>query len=137
VRIAFGTDESTPITDAMRSHLASAGHEVIYLAVGEPWPEVGRAVGEAVASGSADRGIVCCYTGTGVSIAANKVKGVRAALCTDAATAAGARKWNDANVLAVGLRLVSDVVASEMLDAFISTGVDDGELQTISRLETP
>ena len=56
------------------------------------------------------RGVVCCWTGTGVSIAANKVPGVRAALCTDAATASGARRWNDANVLALGLRLTSERV---------------------------
>src|SRR5580658_5771555 len=135
MRIAFGTDESTDITDVMRSYLAEQGHEVIYLAEGEAWPEVGRAVGEAVAAGNADRGVVCCYTGTGVSIAANKVRGVRAALCTDAATAAGARKWNDANVLAVGLRLVSAVVAAEMLDAFLTTPFDDAERAAIDRLE--
>jgi RpiB/LacA/LacB family sugar-phosphate isomerase len=137
MRIAFGTDESTDITDVMRSYLAEQGHEVIYLAEGEAWPEVGRAVGEAVAAGNADRGVVCCYTGTGVSIAANKVRGVRAALCTDAATAAGARKWNDANVLAVGLRLVSAVVATEMLDAFTATELDEQELEAISRVEAP
>ncbi len=98
---------------------------------------MGRAVGEAVASGSSELGVVCCYTGTGVAMAANKVKGVRAALCTDASTAAGARRWNDSNVLAVGLRLSSRVVAAEMLDAFISTRVDETERAAIARLESP
>jgi ribose 5-phosphate isomerase B len=78
--------------------------------------------------------VVCCWTGTGVSIAANKVPGVRAALCTDAATAAGARRWNDANVLAIGLRLTSAVVAGELLDAFLSTPLDAGEEESVRRV---
>src|SRR5690606_33358850 len=102
VEIAFGTDEPTAVTATVVDHLRAQGHHVAVLADGDAWPEVGRRVGEAVASGGAERGIVCCHTGTGVSIAANKVPGVRAALCTDAATAEGARRWNDANVLALG-----------------------------------
>jgi ribose 5-phosphate isomerase B len=82
------------------------------------WPSVGRSVGAAVAGGEADWGIVCCWTGTGVSIAANKVSGVRAALCGDAATAAGAREWNDANVLALSLRATTEAVALEILEAW-------------------
>ena len=89
MRIAFGTDERTALTDGMRARLAEAGHEVVECGDGDPWPDVGRAVGEAVAGGRADRGVVCCWTGTGVSMAANKVAGVRAALCTDAETARG------------------------------------------------
>jgi ribose 5-phosphate isomerase B len=77
---------------------------------------------------------VCCWTGTGVSIAANKVGGVRAALCTDAETARGARRWNDANVLALGLRLTSPTVAEEVVDAFLTTDVDPGERELIDRL---
>jgi ribose 5-phosphate isomerase B len=88
-----------------------------------------------VAAGEADRGVVCCWTGTGVSIAANKVPGVRAALCTDAETARGARRWNDANVLAFGLRLTSPEVASEMVDAFLGTEVDGDERPNIDRVE--
>jgi ribose 5-phosphate isomerase B len=135
MRIAFGTDEDTPLTVSMRAHLAEAGHVVIDVATGEEWPEVGRAVGEAVASRASDLGIACCYTGTGVAMAANKVKGARAALCTDAQTAAGARRWNDSNVLAMGLRLTSEVVAAEMLDAFIATRTDETERSAIARLE--
>jgi ribose 5-phosphate isomerase B len=82
----------------------------------------------------AERGVVCCWTGTGVSIAANKVPGVRAALCTDGETAAGARRWNDANVLALGLRLTSPAVARELLDAFFSTEPDPGEAANIAQL---
>ena len=78
--------------------------------------------------------MVCCWTGTGVSMAANKVPGVRAALCTDAETARGARRWNDANVLALGLRLTSPEVAREMLDAFLRTEVDTDERENVSHL---
>jgi ribose 5-phosphate isomerase B len=78
---------------------------------------------------------VCCWTGTGVSIAANKVTGVRAALCTDAETARGARRWNDANVLALGLRLTSPTVAAEMLDAFLDADPEPAERATIDRVE--
>lgn len=135
MRIAFGTDERTAVTDHVEQWLTEAGHEVVVVAErGGPWPDVGAAVGEAVASGDADRGVVCCWTGTGVSIAANKVPGVRAALCTDAETARGARRWNDANVLAMGLRLTSAEVAGELLQAFLDTGVDADEAAEIAKL---
>ncbi|MBF6173798.1 RpiB/LacA/LacB family sugar-phosphate isomerase [Nocardia blacklockiae] len=134
MRIAFGTDESTDLTRAMKEWLTAQGHEVLVVGEDIAWPEVGSGVGEAVARGAADRGVVCCWTGTGVSIAANKVAGVRAALCTDRATAAGARQWNDANVLAVGLRLTSPTVAEEMLDAFLSTDPDVSEARNYTRL---
>ncbi len=136
MRIAFGTDDATHVTMALLVHLRSAGHELEVIAYPEPWADAGRMVGEAVASGRAEVGIVSCFTGTGVSIAANKVRGVRAALCTDAETAAGARRWNDANVLAFGLRLTTESLAREMADAFLSEiDVDPGELATISRVE--
>lgn len=134
MRIAFGTDERTDVTDHLRRALAERGHEVLVVGEGDPWPDVGRGVGEAVADGRADAGVVCCWTGTGVSMAANKVPGVRAALCTDAATAEGARRWNDANVLALGLRLTSPALADEMLDAFLATGPDGDEADNIAKL---
>ncbi len=113
------------LTDALERALRSRGCEVELigaLAPGEDaaWPSVGRRVGEAVAARRCDAGVVCCWTGTGVSIAANKVPGVRAALCCDAATAEGARTWNDANVLAIGIRSTSIPVAQEMIDAFLN-----------------
>jgi len=135
LRVAFGTDERTPLSDSVKDELAGRGVEVIVVGEGDPWPDVGRRVGEAVASGRADRGVVCCWTGTGVSMAANKVSGVRAALCTDAETARGARRWNDANVLAFGLRLTSPEVAKEMLDAFLSTEPDDSEREQFEKLD--
>jgi ribose 5-phosphate isomerase B len=134
VRVAFGTDDQTPLSAAVAAHLTKAGHAVEVVADPAPWPEVGRAVGEAVVAGRADRGVVCCWTGTGVSIAANKVPGIRAALCVDAETARGARRWNDANVVALSLRLTSEQVAAEILDAFLITDADPGEADTIAQL---
>ena len=134
VRIAFGTDERTELTEAILTDMREGGHRVIVVGDGAPWPDVGRAVGQAVAEGDAERGVVCCWTGTGVSIAANKVEGVRAALCTDAETARGARRWNDANVLALGLRLTSREVAREMIEAFLATGADAEERENVAKL---
>jgi len=135
MRITFGTDEETAVTAAVLVHLRAAGHEVEALPV-TSWAAVGRRVGEAVAGGDAERGVVCCWTGTGVSIAANKVPGVRAALCTDAETARGARRWNDANVLAFGLRLTTEALAVELVDAFLEAGpVDAAERPAIDSLD--
>jgi ribose 5-phosphate isomerase B len=134
MRIAFGTDERTRMTDAIQEHLRDQGHEVVVVGEGDPWPDIGRGVGEAVVGGRVERGIACCYTGTGVSMAANKVAGVRAALCTDADTAVGARKWNDANVLALGYRLTSETVANEVIDAFLRTDPDPSEENNVRRL---
>jgi ribose 5-phosphate isomerase B len=140
MRIAVGADDKTPLTDAVVADLIERGHDLTV--VGPPggeaieWVEVGRRVGELVADGTADTGVLFCWTGTGASIAANKVAGVRAALCTDAATAAGARTWNDANVLVMGLRLVSPEIAREMLYAWFDTEPDPDEAANIARLET-
>jgi ribose 5-phosphate isomerase B len=143
VKIVLGSDERTSLTDAVVADLRARGHEVVV--VGPPaddvaehdkqWAQVGREVGEAVAGGEADSGVLFCWTGTGASIAANKVPGVRAALCADAATAAGARRWNDANVLVMSLRLTSPEVAREMLDAWFTTAPDRDEAVNIARLE--
>jgi ribose 5-phosphate isomerase B len=141
MRVVVGSDEQNALTEAVRDDLSQRGHEVVL--VGPPggeaieWAEVGQRVGELVAKDDADTGVLFCWTGTGASIAANKVPGVRAALCTDAPTAAGARKWNDANVLVMGLRLTSPEIAREMLDAWFTTEPDPGEADNISRLEAP
>ena len=145
--IAFGSDERTELTTALIESLRRRGHTLILIgaAAGKDvsWPGVGRQVGYAVVRGSADMGIVCCWTGTGVSIAANKVSGVRAALCADAQTASGARKWNDANVLALSNRATSVPIGIEILDAWFdaaaSTDPADqnaiGEIENVTVLE--
>jgi ribose 5-phosphate isomerase B len=132
--VAFGADERTALADSVVQHLEDLNHDVDVLVLPGSWPDVGRIVGEAVASGQVERGVVCCWTGTGVSIAANKVPGVRAALCADAETAAGSRRWNDANVLALSLRLTSSPVANAIVDAFLSTDTDPAEADAIARL---
>ncbi len=129
-KAAVGSDDLYAVAEFLAKELERRGFEVIrvgYLKEGRPvpWPLVGFEVGEAVAEGRADFGVVVCYTGTGVSIAANKVKGVRAALCFDAETAKGARLWNDSNVLAISARLTSDIVAKEILDAWLSVKAPD------------
>jgi ribose 5-phosphate isomerase B len=134
VRVAFGTDESTVVSDAVKSALTERGDEVVVIAEDEPWPDVGRGVAEAVVQGRADWGVVCCWTGTGVSMAANKVEGARAALCVDAETARGARRWNDANVLALSLRLTSPPVARELVEAFLDTETELSERDNIAKL---
>ena len=139
MKVAVGSDERTPLVDAVVGDLRQRGYDPIL--VGPPagddikWTEVGRRVGGLVATGEASTGVLFCWTGTGASIAANKVRGIRAALCTDAATVEGARKWNDANVLVMSLRLVSPTVASEMLDVWFSTAPDPSERENIALLE--
>jgi ribose 5-phosphate isomerase B len=121
MKVAFGTDERTPLTDAVRADLEARGHDVIAAADGD-WAVVGARVGELVASGECATGVLFCWTGTGASIAANKVRGVRAALCTDAATATGAREWNDANVLVMGyMGLVTEDSVPGILDTWFGT----------------
>lgn len=125
MRIAVGSDERLEVTDIVVAELERRGHEVRLFGPlagqAEPWPDVARAVAEEVASGRCDEGILFCWTGTGVSIAANKVPGIRAALCPDAETARGARVWNHANVLVMSLRLTTPALAQEILEAWLST----------------
>jgi ribose 5-phosphate isomerase B len=125
MRIALGSDEVNELTTALERDLRERGHDVVLFGALRPgdddaWPSVGRSVGQAVSSGNCASGVVCCWTGTGVSIAANKVDGVRAALCNDAETAAGARTWNDANVLALSLRSTAIPIAKSILDAWFT-----------------
>ena len=126
MRISVAADERTGVADQVVEEVRRRGHEPIVhgaLADGErpDWAWASEAAARDVADGRADQGIVCCWTGTGASIAANKVDGIRAALCADAETARGARKWNDANVLALSLRTTSQPVLDEILDAWFAT----------------
>lgn len=125
MRIAVSADEVTGVAGTVVRDLRERGHEVILhgaLQAGQrpDWAWASEAAARDVAEGRADQAIVCCWTGTGASIAANKVSGVRAALCGDAATAEGARRWNDANVLALSLRATSEALLEEILDAWFA-----------------
>lgn len=139
MKIAIGSDERTSLTDFVVAEVRKRGHEVALFGAlrGEPlsWVEVGARVAISVAQGHYPEGILFCWTGTGVSIAANKIPGVRAALCFDAKMAEGARKWNQANILVMSLRLTSEAIASEILDAWFATAWGTGEdAENVARL---
>jgi len=130
MRISVAADEQTGVADLVVEQLRVRGHDVLLhgaLADGErpDWAWCCQAAAQDVADGRAEQAVVCCWTGTGASIAANKVGGVRAALCGDAATAEGARRWNDANVLALSLRTTSEALLGEILDAWFAAAPSD------------
>ncbi len=132
MRIAVAADEDTGVAGALVVQLRERGHEPLLHGALAPderddWAWASEAAARDVAEGRADQAVVCCWTGTGASIAANKVGGIRAALCADAGTAAGARKWNDANVLALSLRTTSEAVLGEILDAWFSAAPSPDE----------
>jgi ribose 5-phosphate isomerase B len=145
MRVAVAADERVGVAEGVVEELRRRGHEPVphgALTDGErdDWAWASEAAARDVAEGRAEQAIVCCWTGTGASIAANKVEGVRAALCTDAQTADGARKWNDANALALSLRATSEAELSEILDAwFGGEPSDDAEdtanVEHISEIE--
>jgi ribose 5-phosphate isomerase B len=126
MRIAVAADERVGVADAVIDELRKRGHEplphgALNDAERDDWAWASEAAARDVAEGRAEQAVVCCWTGTGASIAANKVPGIRAALCADATTAEGARKWNDANVLALSLRSTSEAELGEILDAWFAT----------------
>lgn len=153
MRISVAADSRDGVAPLLPVLLARLGHEVtVHGALAEPgdgsggegsgdrsalWSVCARAAAREVAEGRADQAVVACWTGTGVSIAANKVPGIRAALCTDAATAAGARRWNDANVLALSLRLLSEPVLDEIFEAWFTAlpGTDPEDTAALAELE--
>jgi ribose 5-phosphate isomerase B len=142
MRIAVSSDERTGVAEAVVEELRKRGHEPVVhgaLAEGErpDWAWASEAAARDVADGRTEQGIVCCWTGTGASIAANKVDGVRAALCADAETARGARKWNDANVLALSLRTTSEALLEEILDAWFEgePSPDDDDAANIRHVD--
>jgi ribose 5-phosphate isomerase B len=123
MRIAVAADERVGVAEALIAELERRGHDVLphgALSAEErdDWAWASAAAARDVGEGRAEQAVVCCWTGTGASIAANKVPGVRAALCADAATAAGARRWNDANALALSLRSTSEAELTEILEAW-------------------
>ncbi len=143
LKLAVGSDEKTVLIDSVVEELKRRGHDVTLSGPLEEeamgWPDVGEKIGVEASSGKADQGIPFCWTGTGVTIAANKVPGVRAALCWDAETAKGARIWDDAIVLAMSLRATPPAVAKEILDAWFSsdplkTGIDAELIERAKKL---
>jgi ribose 5-phosphate isomerase B len=146
LKIAVGADERLHVVDVALDYLKEKGYEVIWYGPkkGEtqPWPDVAKRVALDVQSAKADEGILFCWTGTGVSMAANKFKGIRAALCEDAETARGARLWNNANVLCMSMRRISEVMVREVMDMWFRTAYepnesDDACLRMLTEIENP
>ncbi|GAA3879790.1 RpiB/LacA/LacB family sugar-phosphate isomerase [Streptomyces lacrimifluminis] len=142
MRISVSSDMDEPVARALLGQLRDRGHDVVTfgaLSAGDDpqWAACTEAAAREVAAGNADQAVVCCWTGTGASIAANKVPGVRAALCTDAYTADGARRWNDANVLVLGLRLTSEPLLKEILDAWFAAEAseDSEDRENVARVD--
>ena len=144
MKLSVGSDERSSIVDFTLEYLAKKGYSLVYYGPesegSDPWPEVARQVAEDVVAGLSDEGILFCWTGTGVSLAANKVRGIRAALCADSETARGARLWNNANILCLSNRMISAPVAEEILDKWFETSyqpnpVDDACLKLLLSLE--
>lgn len=143
MKIAVCSDELYPVNDFVVHEIERLGHEAVLFGAiktrqSESWTEATQAAAESVSQGSCDEGIFFCWTGTGASIAANKVPGIRAALCTDAQTAAGARLWNKANALALSNRLITQDLAKEILRAWFNTTMDEQSnlaAEEINRIE--
>jgi ribose 5-phosphate isomerase B len=135
MRIAYAADDENETTRAVVAYLGERGDEVVRVQTDGTWPDIGAAVGRAVTDGTADLGVVMCWTGTGTAIAANKVPGVRAALAWEPWIAKGARLWNDANVLAMSLKRLAPDVAVEVVPAFLETPEpDESEAANIARV---
>ncbi len=142
MKISVSSDEHTGAAGALLKGLRRRGHELLlHGALGEDerhdWAWASEVAARDVAEGRADQAVVCCWTGTGASIAANKVPGARAALCADAETARGARRWNDANVLALSLRVTSEAVLEEVLEAWFEAAPseDAGDVANVAHLD--
>jgi ribose 5-phosphate isomerase B len=139
MKIAFCSDEPYPVHEVIAHELRRRGHDVVpfgAIASGreEPWADVAEQAAIAVASGQCDEGILMCWSGTGISIASNKIKGIRAALCTDAKTAEAARIWNHANVLCLSNRALSGDVAKEILATWFDTAPTDQGSAGVTKL---
>lgn len=141
-RVVIGSDQRASVIEAVVAYFRQHGHEVELVGAladdhsAARWPEVGSLVAQKVARGEATTGIVACFTGTGVAMAANKVHGVRAALCHDAGSAQGARLWNHANVLAISIRSTSPQVGVEICDAWMRTPDDPEFIGDVNYLDT-
>jgi ribose 5-phosphate isomerase B len=142
MRISVAADEDTGVAGAVVEQLRARGHEPILHGALNPderddWAWASETAARDVAEGRAEQAVVACWTGTGASIAANKVRGIRAALCVDAQTAEGARKWNDANVLALSLRSTSHAELEEILDAWFAArpSSDDDDRANVAHLD--
>lgn len=135
MKIVIGNDHAAPeMKKEIVAYLEELGHEVVNFGVDTTqscnYPQIGEKVGRAVASGEYDCGILICGTGVGISIAANKVKGVRAAVCSDTTTARLVKQHNNANILAFGARIVGIEAAKDIVKTYLETEFEGGRHQT-------
>lgn len=141
MKLVVGSDEKTNLTDSVIDYLKGKKHDLVLL--GDlvdkkdkwKWVEIGREAAQKVVNGKVDQGLLFCWSGTGICMAANRIKGAKAALCWDAETARLARKWDDANILCMSLRYTSEKVAQGILDAWFSTGFDEENLNEVYKLD--
>ena len=134
MRFVVGSDDEGEALDAAVDELRTRGHAVEVFERGQ-WPDVAQQVARSVAAGEADQGVLVCWTGTGTSMAANKVPGVRAALAWEPWIAEGARRWNDANVLVMSLKRTAPATAREIIRAWLAVEhPDEDELENIAKL---
>lgn len=142
MKLIIASDEKTPLTDAVVADVKKRGHQVslsgaLVDSTNDHWVEIGQTVAQQITNNEAEQAIIFCWSGTGVCMAANRIKGARAALCWDAETARLARKWDDANILCLSLRYTSPTLAEEILDAWFSTEFDEegfGEARKLDEL---
>jgi ribose 5-phosphate isomerase B len=131
--IAIGCDHAAiDLKQAIMAHLDEQGVSYINLGTdGDPcdYPDMAKAVAEKITSGECEKGILLCGTGIGMSMAANKIKGIRAAVCSDEFSAKYTRLHNDANILCMGARVIGAGLAIELTDIFLSTGFEGGRHQ--------
>lgn len=139
MKLIVASDEKTNLSQSVSQYLKEKDHQVILMGdlVREngKWAEIGKEAALKVAKGEADQAILFCWSGTGICMAANRIKGARAALCWDAETARLARKWDDANILCMSLRYTSENLAEEILDAWFSTKFDEEGLNEVHKLD--
>jgi ribose 5-phosphate isomerase B len=139
MKLVIASDEKTHLTDGVVEYLRVKGHELVLLGdlveKSGKWVEIGRRAGEMVARREVEQGILFCWSGTGVAMAANRVKGVQAALCWDVETARLARKWDNANILCMSLRFTSETLAKEIMEAWFATPFDEEGLNEVHKLD--
>jgi ribose 5-phosphate isomerase B len=139
MKLVVASDERTHLTDSVVRYLEEKGHELLLLGdlveKNGKWAEIGKEAAQKVAAGAVDQGIIFCWSGTGICMAANRIRGVRAALCWDAETAKLAKKWDDANMLCMSLRYTSQELAKEILEAWFSTKFDEEGLNEAHKLD--